>query len=218
MTVPAVPPAPPRFSTMTDWPSCSVNSCAIRRAETSVKAPGANGTTMRITWFGQLAWAEALPPAARGDSAAPMSRARRLTLIMLVSSDFLPRLRRRCYIVQHGGIFFRTRCEQPRKDARVAGRVHGDSADLVHRRFDPVLRHVALDLLPLYQGFAGGRTCDAGRWRGLDAGPARHRARSHHAAVRPGDHRGRPADAPVGAGHRAQRALVRAVQRHGHVC
>jgi hypothetical protein len=42
-----LPLAPARFSTTTGWPSVPVMTCASARAETSVKAPGGHGTTMR---------------------------------------------------------------------------------------------------------------------------------------------------------------------------
>src|SRR5260221_3597316 len=51
--VPSVPPAPPLFSTMNCWPSCSESSSASARAAMSVSAPGANGTTMRTVLVGQ---------------------------------------------------------------------------------------------------------------------------------------------------------------------
>src|SRR5262245_33885398 len=41
-----MPPAPPMFSTTTDWPRISANRAATRRPPTSIELPGANEITM----------------------------------------------------------------------------------------------------------------------------------------------------------------------------
>ncbi len=58
-TLPTDPPAPGRFSTVTDWPHASVNFCPLRRARMSVEPPGVNGTIIVMPLFGQAACAEA---------------------------------------------------------------------------------------------------------------------------------------------------------------
>src|SRR5258706_11328865 len=55
-----MPPAPPRFSTTTDWPHFAVSRAAIVRAVMSVPPPGANGT-MSVTGFVGQACAKAEP-------------------------------------------------------------------------------------------------------------------------------------------------------------
>jgi hypothetical protein len=51
----AVTPAPPGlFSTYTLWPSCLVSSAATERATISLVPPGANGTTKRTGFVGQV--------------------------------------------------------------------------------------------------------------------------------------------------------------------
>jgi hypothetical protein len=47
-----VPPAPPRFSTSTGWPSDSDNFPPTRRAMKSAAPPGGTVTTRRIGRFG----------------------------------------------------------------------------------------------------------------------------------------------------------------------
>ena len=55
-----VPPAPPRFSTMTRWPSCPSSCWAIGRAKASVPPPAAKGTISVIVRPGQVwAWTDA---------------------------------------------------------------------------------------------------------------------------------------------------------------
>src|SRR2546428_5489236 len=45
LSAPMLPPAPPRLSTRTCWPSCSESFCATGLATMSVGPPGGNGTT-----------------------------------------------------------------------------------------------------------------------------------------------------------------------------
>ncbi len=52
-SAPMVPPAPPRFSTTTGWPSASESLCAMGRAKMSVDPPGGNGTTSFSGFEGQ---------------------------------------------------------------------------------------------------------------------------------------------------------------------
>src|SRR5262245_33154501 len=51
---PIMPPAPARFSMMTDWPRICCMIGATRRAVTSVLPPGANGTMILIGSLGKL--------------------------------------------------------------------------------------------------------------------------------------------------------------------
>ena len=51
-SVPIMPPAPPRFSITTGWPSCWPIGSATSRAQISVAPPAGSGTTMRIGRFG----------------------------------------------------------------------------------------------------------------------------------------------------------------------
>jgi hypothetical protein len=71
--VPTIPPAPPRFSTTTGWPSCAENRSASRRASRSAGPPAAKGTMIRTGRVGQ-AWAKA---GATGRTSASASSARR---------------------------------------------------------------------------------------------------------------------------------------------
>jgi hypothetical protein len=50
--VPSEPPAPPRLSTTTDWPSAWRRPSAITRPITSVEPPAANGTIIVMVLFG----------------------------------------------------------------------------------------------------------------------------------------------------------------------
>src|SRR6476469_5444516 len=61
MSAAILPPAPPLFSTTTDWPQTSCRRLLMRRAVISVEPPGANGTTTRTGLTGQSA------PEARDD-------------------------------------------------------------------------------------------------------------------------------------------------------
>ena len=49
-SVPTMVPAPGLFSTITEPPSCFCISCAKVREMMSVPPPGANGTTIFVTW------------------------------------------------------------------------------------------------------------------------------------------------------------------------
>src|SRR5579872_2438925 len=55
MSAAILPPAPPLFSTTTDWPQTSCKRLLMRRAVISVEPPGANGTTTRTGLTGQSA-------------------------------------------------------------------------------------------------------------------------------------------------------------------
>ncbi|CFN77952.1 Uncharacterised protein [Bordetella pertussis] len=48
MSAPILPPAPERFSTMTDCPSSSPRRAPSMRATTSVAPPAGKGTMMRM--------------------------------------------------------------------------------------------------------------------------------------------------------------------------
>ena len=48
MPAPIVPPAPPRFSTMIDWPSCCDSGSNTMRATMSIVEPAVNGMMARI--------------------------------------------------------------------------------------------------------------------------------------------------------------------------
>src|SRR4051812_38375619 len=52
-----LPPAPPRFSTMTGWPRRSDSAWAMMRAVTSVLPPAAKPTNILIGVVGQAVWA-----------------------------------------------------------------------------------------------------------------------------------------------------------------
>src|SRR5215510_9567208 len=56
--MPRVPPAPPRFSTMIDWPSSTPRGSKSARGTISVALPAANGMNARIGLDGQ-GWASA---------------------------------------------------------------------------------------------------------------------------------------------------------------
>src|SRR5215207_525740 len=58
MPVPIVPPAPPRFSTTTGWPSWLDSGSSTSRPTISSELPAANGIIARIGRAGQ-AWAKA---------------------------------------------------------------------------------------------------------------------------------------------------------------
>src|SRR5687768_5521277 len=51
-SVAMVPPAPGRFSTMTDWPSASARRCAYMRVAMSMPPPAAKPTMMRMGLVG----------------------------------------------------------------------------------------------------------------------------------------------------------------------
>src|SRR6478672_7377968 len=55
MSAAILPPAPPLFSTTTDWPQTSCRRLLMRRAVISVEPPGVNGTTTRTGLTGQSA-------------------------------------------------------------------------------------------------------------------------------------------------------------------
>src|SRR5258706_1338971 len=67
------PPAPVRFSMITDWPHASVSFCARSRATTSVAPPAAKGTTS-FTGFDGHACAAAMPGIDERRSVAAMMR------------------------------------------------------------------------------------------------------------------------------------------------
>jgi hypothetical protein len=52
MAMPGLPPPPPRFSTITDWPSDFWKANATMRAMMSVGPPAGNGTIRVITRSG----------------------------------------------------------------------------------------------------------------------------------------------------------------------
>src|SRR4029078_3200267 len=52
-SVPITPPAPPRLSTNTCWPSWLLSCCATSRPTTSLLPPGGNGTIKRTGRFGE---------------------------------------------------------------------------------------------------------------------------------------------------------------------
>ena len=67
MPTPSVPPAPPRFSTITGWPIW-VDTCSITaRATMSTALPAVNGTITRTGLVGQLC-AAAGPSACQQDA------------------------------------------------------------------------------------------------------------------------------------------------------
>ncbi len=59
----------------TDWPICSVELCASRRAMRSVDPPAANGTTMVMVRFGKSS-ARAAPAAASSEAAMAVAQQR----------------------------------------------------------------------------------------------------------------------------------------------
>lgn len=74
-----LPPAPPRLSTTTGWPSASTRGAWMVRTSTSTRPPGASPTTRRTGLVGQApAWAQAAGVEAVMASAARVASVRRL--------------------------------------------------------------------------------------------------------------------------------------------
>jgi hypothetical protein len=67
-----LPPAPPRFSITTGWPSASASGGWITRATMSLAPPGANGTTSVTGRSGQAAAPACGNAAASASSSAAM--------------------------------------------------------------------------------------------------------------------------------------------------
>src|SRR4051812_18353639 len=84
-SVAVMPLAPGRLSTMTGWPNAFSRLGWIRRATVSLSPPGANGTTMRTGWSGQVC-ARACVAAARLASNA-VSIVRRNVIMALLPTD-----------------------------------------------------------------------------------------------------------------------------------
>src|SRR4029450_829025 len=72
-SVPMTPPAPPRLSTNTCWPSCVLNCIATSRPTTSLLPPGGKGTIKRTGRLGEF-WARAPAASAASSIAAAMNR------------------------------------------------------------------------------------------------------------------------------------------------
>src|SRR5262245_6636678 len=98
-----VPPAPPRFSTTTCWPSTSETRAAMMRATMSEPLPGPNGTTSVTKRLGQLCAFDVCAV----DAPAPSASAARLAMPRLWR--YLSRLTavsrfvRFCWIVRRAG-------------------------------------------------------------------------------------------------------------------
>src|SRR6516225_9852420 len=77
-----MPPAPPRFSMITDWPSSSASRGATMRATTSTPPPATNGTTIFTVWLGySCACADAAPSSSAQSAEKQIRSAQRKTII-----------------------------------------------------------------------------------------------------------------------------------------